>query len=211
MSHQMRYRPRMSLISLLLLTGLVGVSVSHWRISNEKVQLKSDRQRLVRVLGGLEVDDPTKAYIRRLPTYSPLSWRFRVYLPAEYTLFCKRQLPPNVVTRIKEPFFVKMDQAGWWTIGFSLSQSQSLSYISVHVERDGGSSGNRFPSLDYDLAKHFSEWRDLQNSDTLSPQQELCSGSRIDLLRLFGQPSADNSEVGLLLYFEPEPPPHVFP
>ena len=72
---------RFSLLSLMLLTGLICVSASHFRLTAEVNQLKLTNNELRTELGYLVIDDPEKAYLRSLESLEALKWRFRVYLP----------------------------------------------------------------------------------------------------------------------------------
>ena len=72
---------RFSLLSLLLLTGLIGVSVSHFRLTAEIQRLQQQNNELKKELGYIAIEDPKKAYTRELASLDATQWRFRVYLP----------------------------------------------------------------------------------------------------------------------------------
>jgi hypothetical protein len=76
-----RLVPRISLLSFLLLSTLICVSVSHYRLMQENKALKQRNDDLRREIGYLVIDDRNKIYVRQLESFEELTWRFRIYLP----------------------------------------------------------------------------------------------------------------------------------
>jgi len=76
---------RFSLLSLLLVVSLLGVSVSHFQASRTIRRLEAERFALRRELGYLDIQDRKMAYVKRLGSLDELTWRYRVYLPPEGT------------------------------------------------------------------------------------------------------------------------------
>ena len=72
---------RFSLLSFLLLTGLIGVTASHFRLTADVRQLRRKNKELRNELGFLDVTDPMKVYVKPLESLDALTWRVRVYLP----------------------------------------------------------------------------------------------------------------------------------
>ena len=73
-------------MSLMLLTALVCVSVSHVvshvRVSRQVQELQGENRELRDELGYIDVKNPAKAYIKPLHPVKELEWKVRVYLPA---------------------------------------------------------------------------------------------------------------------------------
>ncbi len=78
----MRFRARISLLSMLLLIGLICVSISHVLLSYKTNLLQHENQRQAAELGYLVIEDPNKAYIRQVATPSPGVFKYRVHLPS---------------------------------------------------------------------------------------------------------------------------------
>src|SRR5947207_15917846 len=84
------FRPRISLLTALLLmtiAGLAIVVVLQWR---EVGPLRAENRRMRDELGYLSIDDPTKAYAIQLKTVGDEPWKWRVYLPpgGKYEMCC---------------------------------------------------------------------------------------------------------------------------
>jgi hypothetical protein len=84
-----RRRPRFSLLTMLLLTTIVGLGIVvalQWR---QIEPLRREVRELRGEVGRLTIDDPKKAYAIFVPTVEGNHWRWRVYLPpgAEYRTF----------------------------------------------------------------------------------------------------------------------------
>jgi hypothetical protein len=69
----------------LLVLSLIG---SNLYVSFKWRQAQTDVQRLRDELGYLTIDDPTRFYVRELPTLEPLNWRWRIYVPQGERDFC---------------------------------------------------------------------------------------------------------------------------
>lgn len=73
-------RPRFILRTLVLLfvVSLVGSNFYlRWKYRQELQGI----ERLRGELGVLVIDDPSRFYVREMPTFEPLSWRWRIYVP----------------------------------------------------------------------------------------------------------------------------------
>src|SRR4051812_48010133 len=85
-----RFRPRLSLLTALLLMTIIGLAtvvVLQWR---EVGPLRAEKRRMRSELGYLNIDDPTKAYAIQLNTVGDEPWKWRVYLPpgGKYEMCC---------------------------------------------------------------------------------------------------------------------------
>lgn len=78
----MKKRIRFSITTLLLLTALVAVLVSHFRISAELALTRSKLAAANDDLRQLNIDDDSLVHAVLLPTFGPRQWRWRVFLPA---------------------------------------------------------------------------------------------------------------------------------
>ncbi len=76
-----RLRIRFSLMSLLLFTGLVCVSISHFRTSWTLDKTQTALRTANNELGYLTIDDANKICAIALPTFGPMQWRWRLHLP----------------------------------------------------------------------------------------------------------------------------------
>lgn len=78
---KLRLRPRISLLSLLLLTALVACGIVIAIQTRELGPLRQEVTRLRIETGQLTIIDPEKIYITRLESSDELTWKWRVYLP----------------------------------------------------------------------------------------------------------------------------------
>ncbi len=68
---------------LLVLVVLVGAVLALWS-GQERRRLQAEHTRLAQITGDLPVEDPSKVYLRALPTNEPLHFAWRVYYPPNY-------------------------------------------------------------------------------------------------------------------------------
>lgn len=78
----MALRPRVSLLSLLLLVALSACAVVITTLWREVGPLRREVARLRTETGQLTVVDPGKAYVVAIETMDPDTWKWRVHLPA---------------------------------------------------------------------------------------------------------------------------------
>lgn len=76
-------RPRVSLLSLFLLTALVATSVTTAMLWWEVEPLRSEVARLRVETGQLTIEDPEKLYAVSIDTIERDTWKWRVYLPGK--------------------------------------------------------------------------------------------------------------------------------
>ena len=76
-----RIRPRISLLTLLLLTAIAAMAIVIAQLWREVGPLRAEVRRLRSEVGYLTIEDPTKAYAISVPTFEENSWRWRIFLP----------------------------------------------------------------------------------------------------------------------------------
>ncbi len=76
-----RRRVRFSLLTLLLLTALLVVGMSHYVTSRRLDATQAELRKANNDLGQLTVDDASQLHAISLPTFQHQQWRWRVQLP----------------------------------------------------------------------------------------------------------------------------------
>ena len=76
------------MVTLLLVTTIVGLSIAVAMLYREIGPLRADVSRLRNEVGALNIEDPTKLHAIRIDTDSELEWKWRVWVPegASYRL-----------------------------------------------------------------------------------------------------------------------------
>ena len=74
-------RPRFSLLTILLLMTIAGLSLVVWRQWQDVGPLREEVRRLRAEVGALAIDDKSKVHAIEVLTSEPLTWRWRVWLP----------------------------------------------------------------------------------------------------------------------------------
>jgi hypothetical protein len=82
----MKARPRISLLTLLLLMTTAALAVALWRMGEEVVPLRASIRELREELGLITVDDSKDLMIRRGESIVSGAWKWRVHCPQEYQL-----------------------------------------------------------------------------------------------------------------------------
>jgi len=84
-------RPRVSLLTLMLLMTIVTMGAALWKLNSELVPLRVEVRELREEVGRLTIVDQTKVHAIAFPGYQPLTWTYRVFLPPErnYVAACK--------------------------------------------------------------------------------------------------------------------------
>lgn len=78
-----RARPRFSLLTLVLVTTIVGLSITVVLLYRELAPLRTEVRTLREETGQLLVDDPTKLQAIEIETYNDWAWKWRVWVPPE--------------------------------------------------------------------------------------------------------------------------------
>lgn len=81
MQNATRRRPRISILTALLLLTIAGLATTVWRQSFEAEPLRQEVRRLRQELGHLTIDDENKIYAIRVASPDLDGNRFRIYLP----------------------------------------------------------------------------------------------------------------------------------
>jgi len=77
----LRFRPRISLLTALLLTAIVALAIVVAQLWHKVDPLQSEVRRLRAEVGYLSIDDPTKAYGIAVASSEENTWRWRIHLP----------------------------------------------------------------------------------------------------------------------------------
>ncbi|MEN0109187.1 MAG: hypothetical protein AAF805_00545 [Planctomycetota bacterium] len=91
-------RPRISLLSLLLLTAVVALAATVALQWQELGPLRAENRRLRDEVGELSIDDPAKLHAIRVDTGEPRTWKWRVWVPdgkAYRVCLADRAIPTN--------------------------------------------------------------------------------------------------------------------
>jgi hypothetical protein len=76
-----RFRPRISLLSSLLLMTVVGLAIIVAQLWSEVGPLRSELRRLRDEVGALSIDDPTKPCAIAVRTTDDFTWKWRLFIP----------------------------------------------------------------------------------------------------------------------------------
>lgn len=76
-----RFRPRISLLSAILLTTIVALAIGIAQIWREVGPLRAEVRRLRDEVGALSVADPTKPCAIRVRTTDEFTWKWRLWIP----------------------------------------------------------------------------------------------------------------------------------
>lgn len=79
----LRFRPRISLLTVILLTTIVGLSIVTAQLWREVDPLRQQVRSMRAELGLLNIDDPMVAQAIQLGTNSADHWKWRIYLPPQ--------------------------------------------------------------------------------------------------------------------------------
>lgn len=74
--------PRFSLLTLLLLGTIAGLSFAVWKLGSQVRPLKEEVKRLRAEVGELHIEDPTKLHAMQVETDNELEWKWRIWIPA---------------------------------------------------------------------------------------------------------------------------------
>lgn len=75
------HRPRFSIATLLLVTAIIAIGLSHIRTSQELGRVQRELTTARNELAYLNTEDTDQIYAVSLPTFGPLQWRWRIQLP----------------------------------------------------------------------------------------------------------------------------------
>lgn len=193
----MNLRPRISILTALLLTTIVGMVIALVQQSRALTQLRSENQALRVEVGVLDVTDADQVHVVRVKEAGGFRWNWRVWLPPgkDYWFHAAHNVPANGIT---QPNFTTF-------IGIGGQE------ISIHVEVRPAENGKRHlylkcpaadcPFFDVDEAAWL-------NGDTMigddvageKSQQDTALGEPAVLLRLTEHPAKSRNSNGVLLW-----------
>lgn len=151
---------------------------------NERNRLQADFRRLAQVAGDVEITDPSKVYIQVLDTGEPMSWAWRVHMPAKMNYSLSYQSGASSGNSMVDVDFIARTR-------YRQSKSGQLErYTSFQGSSSRSSSGTK--EFDEWMIKHFNEFK----VETLSPKQvEYEIGKPIVLLRVTVPESLANDPI----------------
>ena len=76
------YRPRISLRTLLLLMAIFAMGITIWQLRADLEPLRTEVRRLRDETGQLTIEDSERIHAIQMITDYPLTWKWRVYIPA---------------------------------------------------------------------------------------------------------------------------------
>ncbi|MEX2310076.1 MAG: hypothetical protein WD738_21065 [Pirellulales bacterium] len=76
-----RFRPRISLLSALVLMTIVGMALVIALLWREVGPLRAELKHLRDKFGALTIEDPTKCHAIRLDSHPSFTWNWRVWIP----------------------------------------------------------------------------------------------------------------------------------
>lgn len=82
----MNWRPRISLLTLLLLMTTLALAISLYQMGQDVVPLRNTVKDLREELGQFNVADLKRAHVRRGETVTSTAWKWRIYLPDQFSL-----------------------------------------------------------------------------------------------------------------------------
>ena len=105
-----RFRPRISILTALLLMTIVGLAIVvalQWR---EVGPLRRELKALRAEVGVLDIDDESKVHVVQVKEPGNFRWNWRIWLPKGYDYwFCASQrVPPNGITNRQSESFLGM-------------------------------------------------------------------------------------------------------
>ncbi len=90
-------RPRVSLLTLMLLMTIVAMGLALWKLNSELVPLRIEVRGLRDEVGQLTIDDPERLHSIEVDTGESDHWRWRVYIPQKgnYGVHCFSDYVPS--------------------------------------------------------------------------------------------------------------------
>lgn len=197
-------RPRVSLLSLFLLTALVATSITTVMLWREVGPLRSEVSRLRVETGQLTVTDPKRIYAVAIDTMEPDSWKWRVYWPPGHDFRIAttlRQIAGRTPGKTKAEWFAACGsncaisvESGEFTLALKLepepSHPNGQGHWNVRI-RTQQKIGKDLTTIGSGVCGTVIEWlEDYRSRDTTSdvrpggPQVELDAREGLELLTL---------------------------
>lgn len=196
-----RFRPRFSLLTMLLVMTIAGMAIVIALMWREVGPLRAANRQMRTELGLLTIEDPKRAHAISLPTLEDNAWKWRIYLPPgrQYSLsLWSGHLPDRVGHRGKS-WFEEVRKAG---TGMSESGSNYGEFLlearlikdgngwvlatqSIHRDGDNSSIGGGRTSVYQPSGDWLSDRRSrITSSDVAVSQKSFEPGEPILLLHL---------------------------
>lgn len=124
--HRFRFSLRTFFVSLFVLSLFGSNAYVSWKWHEARQEI----ERLREQLGYLKIGDPTKLYVREVPTTEPLSWRWRIYVPHLASFFMSSSRIPKSGTRtgkttsIGHPTHARYPMPGEYTLEARVERNQ---------------------------------------------------------------------------------------
>ena len=112
-----RFRPRISLLSALLLMTIVGMCIVIVQLWREVVPLREEVRSYRNELGFLTIDDRTRIHGIQVPTRED-GWKWRVYFPpgGDYKLQCYTGIIPAGIDSSQRRDFKLVESRPRWIL-----------------------------------------------------------------------------------------------
>jgi len=137
------FRPRFSLLTLLLLTTIVAMGVTVWRLGIEIVPLREEVGRLRDEAGRLSIDDPTRIHAVAVNMAEPDRYRWRVWVPQgrNYSLcYARFDVPLTGLPTDRQSIIEYYFEAGEHLLDFRLKlvdEKKLVAYLRGKGETNG--------------------------------------------------------------------------
>ncbi len=185
------FRPRVSLLTVMLLLTIAGLGVGLWQAGREVAPLRAEVRRLRAEVGELSIDDPERIYVLPLDddALERHTWKWRIFLPQVQVYavhVATMRIPeigdvaPNCSSTIRGGEYVL-------TIGLRKQRDGRWAVVTRWKETKGGSPQGTFGSICG--INPTSDWLDkergVQTSGVIGAGQDSFDAGRpVELLRL---------------------------
>lgn len=134
----LRFRPRFSLLTVLLVMALVACGITIWQLWREVGPLRAEVRESRTELGRLNIDDPRRAYAIQLNTGEPRTWKWRIYLPPDvgFTISCYSGTLPSPNDYHGNAWYDRVKNGGIGS-GFTGSIDGGEFTLEAKLEKDG--------------------------------------------------------------------------
>jgi hypothetical protein len=115
-----RFRPRFSLLTVLLVMALVACGITIWQLWRELNPLRDEVERQRNQLGELTIRDETKTHAIQVDTLDDLTWKWRIWVPPGKKVFFHARIGEVPKEGFPKPDSVtSLDEGDHW-VTFSL-------------------------------------------------------------------------------------------
>lgn len=135
----LRTRPRLSLLSALLIMTIVGMAIVIVQLWREVSPLRKETRRLRDEVGELSIEDDTKIHAIEVRTRDPLTWKFRVWVPQGQKVKVRARwgdVPRTGVPEAKAGFDLNEGE-NWVTYRVNRGQDEDEWYVELESAYSG--------------------------------------------------------------------------